>query len=220
MAVPRSSRALVQPFGSCCDVASLNTACAMVWRGPVHVVHLLSNDLTGTQGDRRADSSFSPPFSRCSGVWYLLSSEERAHRFLQATWARISTEITAHDVTGQFRKTNWLEEENQHHALTLWLNYFLLPLTGWGFAGKTRGKANGDASCERRTQPHLSQEMIYCLQSWLWQQWRLNKAVNHPPVSHHFHWSSYPSEKMLQILWLWSLQMSMSGLGTLWTDCR
>lgn len=67
-----------QPFRSCRDVVSLDTACAIVQCGPLHVVHLLFNDHTGTQGDRGADGSFSPPYSRCSEVWYLLSSEERA----------------------------------------------------------------------------------------------------------------------------------------------
>ena len=42
-----------------------------------------------------------------------------------------------HDVTGQFRKTNGFEEENEHNAVTLWLNYFLLPLTGQDLAAKT-----------------------------------------------------------------------------------
>lgn len=99
-------------------------------------------------GEQTAAFLFFSAGAQRSGTYYLL---KKGHRFLQATWAPINAEITAHDVTGQFRKTNWLEEENECNAPALWLNYFLFPSTGWGLAGKTWSEANGDASWETRT---------------------------------------------------------------------
>lgn len=55
-------------------ITALDAVCAIMWHGPVPVIHLLSSDRTGTQGDGGADGNFSPLFGRRSEVWYLLSS--------------------------------------------------------------------------------------------------------------------------------------------------